>query len=111
MNHAGRDQRLVEIAEPDVRVWTNVGDAHLGFFASPEAIADAKAEILERAAPDTAARLQRRRSAGHGAGGRFPGRTDDVRDVARCATVRAGDVEDLGLDGMRARSPRPKGRP
>jgi len=42
MNHAGEIQRLVEIAAPEVRVWTNVGDAHLGFFASPDAIADAK---------------------------------------------------------------------
>ena len=49
MNHAGEISTLVAIAEPDVRVWTNVGDAHLGFFASPDAIADAKAEILERA--------------------------------------------------------------
>ena len=49
MNHAGEISTLVAIAEPDVRVWTNVGDAHVGFFASPDAIADAKAEILERA--------------------------------------------------------------
>ena len=25
-----------------MRVWTNVGDAHIGFFASLDAIADAK---------------------------------------------------------------------
>src|ERR687887_321341 len=37
------------VAEPEVRVWTNVGDAHVGFFASVEAIADAKAEIFEGA--------------------------------------------------------------
>ena len=48
MNHAGEIRRLVEVSEPDVRVWTNVGDAHAGFFASIDAIADAKAEILER---------------------------------------------------------------
>ena len=53
MNHAGEISRLVEIATPDVRVWTNVGDAHLGFFASADAIADAKAEILEGAGADT----------------------------------------------------------
>src|SRR5204862_5645926 len=52
MNHAGEISTLVAIADPDVRVWTNVGDAHLGFFASPDAIADAKAEILERAGAD-----------------------------------------------------------
>ena len=35
MNHPGEISRLVALAEPDVRVWTNVGDAHLGFFSSP----------------------------------------------------------------------------
>jgi UDP-N-acetylmuramoyl-tripeptide--D-alanyl-D-alanine ligase len=49
MNRAGEIRTLVGIAEPEVRVWTNVGDAHLGFFDSAEAIADAKGEILEGA--------------------------------------------------------------
>src|SRR6185295_2493118 len=49
MNHPGEIRTLVGIAEPEVRVWTNVGDAHLGFFESADAIADAKAEILEHA--------------------------------------------------------------
>jgi UDP-N-acetylmuramoyl-tripeptide--D-alanyl-D-alanine ligase len=52
MNHPGEIRTLVGIAEPEVRVWTNVGDAHLGFFPSPDAIADAKAEIMEHARPD-----------------------------------------------------------
>ncbi len=52
MNHPGEIRTLVGIAEPDVRVWTNVGDAHLGFFASADAIADAKAEILDGAGAD-----------------------------------------------------------
>ena len=34
MNHAGELRLLVGIAEPEIRVWTNVGDAHLGYFAS-----------------------------------------------------------------------------
>jgi UDP-N-acetylmuramoyl-tripeptide--D-alanyl-D-alanine ligase len=49
MNHAGEISTLVRVAEPEVRVWTNVGEAHLGFFASLDAIADAKAEIFEGA--------------------------------------------------------------
>ena len=56
MNHPGEIRTLVGIAEPDVRVWTNVGDAHLGFFASVDGIADAKGEVLEQA------RAGRRRS-------------------------------------------------
>jgi UDP-N-acetylmuramoyl-tripeptide--D-alanyl-D-alanine ligase len=52
MNHPGEIRTLVGIAEPDVRVWTNVGDAHLGFFESADAIADAKAEILDGGGAD-----------------------------------------------------------
>ena len=51
MNHVGEIRTLIGIAEPDVRVWTNVGDAHVGHFGSREAIARAKAEILEAAGP------------------------------------------------------------
>ena len=36
MNHPGEIRTLVRIAEPDVRVWTNVGDAHIGFFGTRE---------------------------------------------------------------------------
>jgi UDP-N-acetylmuramoyl-tripeptide--D-alanyl-D-alanine ligase len=102
MNHAGEISTLVAIAEPDVRVWTNVGDAHLGFFASPDAIADAKAEILERASADTLlvcnaddprimARVRN-----------FPGRTLTF-GTERHANVRATAIEDRGLGGMCAR--------
>ena len=52
MNHPGEIRTLVGIAEPEVRVWTNVGDAHLGFFESPDAIAEAKAEIMEQGRPN-----------------------------------------------------------
>lgn len=51
MNHKGEISTLVGLAEPEIRVWTNVGNAHIGFFKSREEIADAKAEILERARP------------------------------------------------------------
>ena len=102
MNHAGEISTLVAIAEPDVRVWTNVGDAHLGFFASPDAIADAKAEILEGATPATllVCNADDPRVMARVEG--FAGRTVTF-GTADAADVRAADVEDLGLDGMRAR--------
>jgi UDP-N-acetylmuramoyl-tripeptide--D-alanyl-D-alanine ligase len=108
MNHAGEISRLVEIAEPDVRVWTNVGDAHVGHFASVEAIADAKAEVLERATGSTHAVVN----------------GDDVRVMARMkgfvgqvttfgvgghTTIRAVDVRDRGVRGTTARLVTPAG--
>jgi UDP-N-acetylmuramoyl-tripeptide--D-alanyl-D-alanine ligase len=101
MNHPGEIRTLVRLARPDVRVWTNVGDAHLGFFGSPDAIADAKAEILEDAT----------------AGDVVVANADDARVAARAsrfagevitfgienrATVQARDVQDLGTRGMQA---------
>jgi UDP-N-acetylmuramoyl-tripeptide--D-alanyl-D-alanine ligase len=108
MNHAGEIARLVEIAEPEVRVWTNVGDAHLEFFASAEAIADAKAEILRGANASTLLvcnaddrRVMERTR-------QFPGRIRTFGiDVP--ADVRAHDVRDRGVAGMEARVATPAG--
>jgi UDP-N-acetylmuramoyl-tripeptide--D-alanyl-D-alanine ligase len=98
MNHEGEIRLLVNIAEPEVRVWTNVGDAHLGHFVSREAIADAKAEILEGARP----------------GDVLICNADDPRIMARVAgfagrrltfglspeaDVRGEAVTDMGIDG------------
>lgn len=108
MNHAGEIRTLVAAAEPDVRVWTNVGDAHLGFFASADAIADAKAEILDHAR----------------AGDLLVANADDERIGARArafegriltfglsdaADVRASAVRHRGLDGMAATVTGPAG--
>jgi len=101
MNHPGEIRTLVGIAEPDVRVWTNVGDAHLGFFASAEEIADAKGEVLEHARaedilvanaddPRIAARM-----------GAFAGRVVTF-GVDAPADVQATAVADRGLDGTGA---------
>jgi len=101
MNHPGEISTLVAIAEPEMRVWTNVGDAHLGYFGSPEAIADAKAEILERAGATHVlvcnaddARVMARAP-------RFAGRIVTFGTAAE-ADVRATAIEDRGIDGMRA---------
>jgi UDP-N-acetylmuramoyl-tripeptide--D-alanyl-D-alanine ligase len=108
MNHAGEIRTLVGVAEPDVRVWTNVGDAHLGFFASAEAIADAKAEILESARPGDLlvagtddARIRARIRA-------FSGRTVTF-GLSDRADVYASLVDHRGLDGMAATVTTPHG--
>jgi UDP-N-acetylmuramoyl-tripeptide--D-alanyl-D-alanine ligase len=98
MNNPGEIRLLVGLAEPDVRVWINVGDAHLGHFTSQEEIADAKAEILEGAGPtdllivnaDDPRVMQRVAS--------FPGRTVTF-GISKGADIRADAVEDRGIDG------------
>jgi UDP-N-acetylmuramoyl-tripeptide--D-alanyl-D-alanine ligase len=108
MNHPGEISTLVGIAQPEVRVWTNVGDAHIGFFESADAIAAAKGELLEQAkATDV-----------------LVANADDPRVIARArsfagklvtfgveadAEVRARDVELRGLDGTTARVTTPAG--
>lgn len=102
MNHAGEIHTLVSIAEPEIRVWTNVGDAHVGHFGSRDAVADAKAEVLDLAGPQAVVIAN----------------ADDPLVVARVrgsnvrrvmfgessgAQVRASEVTDHGFDGVAAR--------
>ncbi|HTV00103.1 MAG TPA: UDP-N-acetylmuramoyl-tripeptide--D-alanyl-D-alanine ligase [Luteitalea sp.] len=101
MSGFGEISRLVAIAEPQVRVWTNVGDAHLGFFTSEDAIAIAKQEVLEGATRDTV----------------FVANAADPRVIARASTfpgtvvtfgvgvpadVSISDVQPRGTDGTAA---------
>jgi UDP-N-acetylmuramoyl-tripeptide--D-alanyl-D-alanine ligase len=109
MNHAGEISTLVAIAEPDVRVWTNVGDAHIGFFASADAIADAKAEILERATASTVLVCNADDARVMSRVGSFAGRTITF-GISAGAQVRATTVEDRGLAGMRAHVTTPLGQ-
>ena len=108
MNGPGEISRLVEIAEPELRVWTNVAEVHSAFFPSIEAIADAKAEILEGATPDTVVvanatdDLVMTRVSG------FPGRVATF-GIGAQAEVTTTEVEHLGLDGIRARVRTPVG--
>ena len=51
MNHAGEIAPLSRLIRPHVAIVTNVEAAHLAFFPSLEAIADAKAEIFEGVEP------------------------------------------------------------
>jgi UDP-N-acetylmuramoyl-tripeptide--D-alanyl-D-alanine ligase len=59
MNHPGEIRRLSGLLRPHVALITTVVAAHLGYFDSVEAIAEAKAEIFEGMGPDGAAVLNR----------------------------------------------------
>jgi UDP-N-acetylmuramoyl-tripeptide--D-alanyl-D-alanine ligase len=108
MNHAGEIRRLIELCEPEVRVWTNVGDAHVGYFGSVEAIADAKAEVLERADRTTRLVANADDALVMAHADRFPGITTTF-GITESADVRAVDVEDDGVRGTTARLETPVG--
>jgi UDP-N-acetylmuramoyl-tripeptide--D-alanyl-D-alanine ligase len=57
MNHAGEIRALVREVRPHVALITTIAPAHLEYFGSVEAIADAKAEIFEGIEPGGAAIL------------------------------------------------------
>ncbi|HEY7687514.1 MAG TPA: UDP-N-acetylmuramoylalanyl-D-glutamyl-2,6-diaminopimelate--D-alanyl-D-alanine ligase [Dongiaceae bacterium] len=59
MNHAGEIGPLSRQVRPDIAIITTVAPAHLEFFPSVEAIADAKAEIFEGMAKGGIAILNR----------------------------------------------------
>jgi len=59
MNHPGEIAALTRLARPDIALITTISPAHLGFFSSVEAIADAKAEIFQGMARDGVAVLNR----------------------------------------------------
>jgi UDP-N-acetylmuramoyl-tripeptide--D-alanyl-D-alanine ligase len=109
MNHVGEIRTLVGIAEPEVRVWTNVGPAHLEFFESVDAIAQAKAEIMEGAGKDDllVANADDDRVMRHAAD--FAGRVRTF-GINRPADVRALAVQDRGIDGTVARIQTPVGQ-
>lgn len=51
MNHAGELAQLTRLVRPHVAMVTTIAPAHMGFFASEEAIADAKGEIFQGLEP------------------------------------------------------------
>ncbi|NIM19600.1 MAG: UDP-N-acetylmuramoyl-tripeptide--D-alanyl-D-alanine ligase [Candidatus Latescibacteria bacterium] len=46
-NQKGEIDFLAALLKPDISVITNIGEAHIGFFGSPEGVASAKAELLD----------------------------------------------------------------
>lgn len=59
MNHAGEIDVLTKLVRPHIAIVTTVAPVHLGFFASVEEIADAKAEIFRGLEPGGTAILNR----------------------------------------------------
>ncbi|MBP7146018.1 MAG: UDP-N-acetylmuramoyl-tripeptide--D-alanyl-D-alanine ligase [Acidobacteria bacterium] len=47
MNHPGEIATLARLVEPDIGVITNIGTAHIGFFADQRGLAAAKVELLQ----------------------------------------------------------------
>ena len=101
MNHPGEIRTLVGIAEPEVRVWTNVGDAHLGFFESADAIADAKAEILDNGAASHVLVVNANDARVMERARRFAGKVMTF-GIDVDADVRASSVIHRGVEGMEA---------
>jgi UDP-N-acetylmuramoyl-tripeptide--D-alanyl-D-alanine ligase len=48
MNHFGEIEKLVEIAQPDIALITNIGSSHIEHLGSKEGILKAKMEIMDR---------------------------------------------------------------
>ncbi len=108
MSAPGEIRTLLGIAEPDVRVWTNVAEAHLEHFPSVEAIADAKAEILEGADADAVLIANGGDALVMTRAARFAGRTVTF-DLERPADVSATNIESRGIRGMAADVATPEG--
>jgi UDP-N-acetylmuramoyl-tripeptide--D-alanyl-D-alanine ligase len=99
MNHFGEIRNLARIVRPNICVITNIGEAHIEFLGSKEGILQAKTEMLEFMEP----------------GGHIVVNGDDPMLAALASRypnvvtvglgehnlVRAEDVTDLGLSGIR----------
>ena len=101
MNHAGEIRTLVGVAEPEIRVWTNVAEVHSEFFESVDAIADAKAEILEGSNAKTRLVANAADSRVMARVTNFPGELTTF-GINVPADIRASDLRFLGLAGMEA---------
>ena len=108
MNHAGEIRTLVDIAEPNVRVWTNVAEVHAVNFASIENIADAKAELLENSCSDDHLVANADDKLVMDRIGQFPGSVTTF-GLGKVSDVRAMAVQDYGLGGISATVETPTG--
>ncbi|MEW6130887.1 MAG: UDP-N-acetylmuramoyl-tripeptide--D-alanyl-D-alanine ligase [Acidobacteriota bacterium] len=99
MNHAGELAELTHIAPPDAVVITNVAAVHLEFFDSIDAIANAKAELVQGTKAGGAALLNMDDSRV----ARMRALRDDLRvrtyGIEQKADVMAKDIKSDGLSG------------
>jgi UDP-N-acetylmuramoyl-tripeptide--D-alanyl-D-alanine ligase len=98
MSAPGEIRALSLLAEPDVAVITRVAPVHLEFFPSVDAIAEAKAEILEGLRPGGTAVLNGDDPRVRAIGERFPGRVVWFGRGGRFDV----SAEDERVDGERA---------
>ncbi|HZT86522.1 MAG TPA: UDP-N-acetylmuramoylalanyl-D-glutamyl-2,6-diaminopimelate--D-alanyl-D-alanine ligase [Stellaceae bacterium] len=113
MNHPGEIAPLSRLVRPHVAVITTIAPAHLGFFPSVEAIADAKAEIFLGLEPGGAAVLNRDNehfprlaAAAEAAGGQVIGFGRHPQATVRlvdCALDAAGSTVAAVIDGQELR--------
>jgi len=99
MSRQGELSRLAEIARPDVGVVTRVAPAHLEFFASVDAIALAKRELIEGLnGPASLAVLNADDARVAAFASRAPGRVLTY-GIEKPADFRAEEIEDRGALG------------
>jgi UDP-N-acetylmuramoyl-tripeptide--D-alanyl-D-alanine ligase len=100
MNHFGEIRSLVSLVRPHVALVTTIAPAHLEFFGTCEAIADAKSEIFEHIEPGGAALIP----SDSPYAGRLIARARQSH-VARIMTFgETGDAKLVGYDGARVKA-------
>ena len=96
MSAPGEIRALSTLAEPDVATITRIAPVHLEFFPSVEAIAEAKAEILEGLRPGGAAVLNGDDPRVRAIGERFRGRVVWFGRDRRCEVSAENETVDGG---------------
>jgi len=100
MNHSGEIAALARIAQPDWAVVTNVAPVHLEFFADGiEGIARAKYELVE-ALPDDGIAVLNSDDEFVSKFGTSMGERAIYFGLGDCAEVRAGEINELGEEGI-----------
>ncbi len=100
MNHFGEIRALVSLVRPHVALVTTIAPAHLEFFGTCEAIADAKSEIFESITPGGAALIP----SDSPYAGRLIARAKQSH-VARIMTFgETGDAKLVSHDGARVKA-------